>query len=184
MDNCYFRLEYGNNSRVVELPCYPDDISETLSPRWGSEEPIGRSSSIHSFYGTEDRKTSFSFDLHRDMTISIGSETSADIETILVLLRRSVYGNYTQNAINPPISTFRFGEFVIRGYVSSISFSDKKPIIDDEYALISVSVEMTQLGSPVSGELYAGFPNKHLNPYGDILVMPTEYINSYGERIK
>lgn len=160
MNDCYFRLQHGNNSVLYELPCYPDEISDSVAPpMWNEDSPVGRSAPIFSFNGTGGGSVSFSFDLHREMSNGV------PIENVLQLLRKSVYGRYSSSVVDAPISTFKFGEFIARGYVSNISFTNKKPIIDNEYQVISVSVELKRINRPIS----AGDLGRHLNPYNDTI---------------
>lgn len=178
---CYMIVKYGNNGKfgyggdseyLLELPIYPESVTETLSPRWESQNVLGRSAPISAYAGTELKSVNFSLDLHRDLmtgsyTIdantlnSIGGNVKTnqlagtqiqspdgpfDTRTWYVnankMLQISCYPQYTSNGLMPPITYFIFGQMILKGYVTSYSTTWKKPILNQFYGWNSVSISM------------------------------------------
>lgn len=141
--DCYMRLNVNSDNLVINLPCYPDEISDSTNVNWAETGIIGRSTPIYSYNSTSARNISFSFDLHREMPKNIGkNEDMYNIENILEVLRKCAYPNYENSGLKPPIVFFRFGKFATKGIVTSVSFTWKKPIVDRQYQLCSVSISM------------------------------------------
>ena len=151
---------YKGNSEIstCTLPCYPEEVSESTSSVWNDQPIVGRSSPITSFSGTGFRSVSFSMDLHRDMDTG-----STSIETILKSLRMSVYGSYESSGIQPPITTFIFGSFKIKGIVRSISYTWKKPIVDNQYQLCTVSISIDELAPITTSSAFRS--RNPMNPF-------------------
>lgn len=163
--DCYMRLNVNSDNKVVYLPCYPDEISDSTNVNWAETGIIGRSTPIYSYTSTSARSISFSFDLHREMPKYLGERNSNnlyDIEGILQVLRKCAYPNYANAGLKPPIVTFRFGKFKTRGIVTSVGYTWKKPIVDKQYQLCSVSISMYETPNSVWGanELYSS-----MNPF-------------------
>lgn len=142
MNNCYVRID-SYSSSSIELPCYPDEISDNTNANWSEEAIVGRSFPIAAYTGTGYRSISFSFTMHREM--------ASNIENVIQTLRKTVYPKYVSSGLTPPITTFRFGEFYVRGIVRSISFTWKKPIINRKYQVCDVSVSIDEIPSSVVG---------------------------------
>lgn len=164
LGDCYMILSTFNNN-VVELPTYPDEISDTTTVNWAESGIIGRSTPIYSYNSTSARAISFSFDLHREMPKYIGGNQQSevyDIEGILRTIRKCAYPNYASGGLKPPIVMFRFGEFKTKGIVTSVSYVWKKPIIKRKYQLCTVSVSMNETPNNVLGadDLYSS-----MNPF-------------------
>lgn len=72
---CYCLLKFGNanfgaggvNEYLLELPMYPENVTEGLEARWNSQSILGSSRDISAFAGTSLKNTNFSLTLHRDM---------------------------------------------------------------------------------------------------------------------
>lgn len=73
---CYCLLKFGNakdfglggkKEYLLELPMYPENVTEGLEARWSSQSILGRSADISAFAGTSLKSTNFSLTLHRDM---------------------------------------------------------------------------------------------------------------------
>jgi hypothetical protein len=157
-ESCFIKL--SSSSSYYNLPCYPDEVSDSTSSNWTDQSILGRSSPIEAFTGTSARGVSFSFDLHRDMD---GPDYSSNnIEKILEVLRSSVYPEYTSPGFVPIIVLFVFGEFKVRGAVKSVDFTWKKPIIDGYYSVCSVSVKVDEMPTSVRGSSELG---SSLNPF-------------------
>ena len=70
----------GDEEYLIELPLYPDEVTEQISARWQTQDILGRSAPISAYAGTSLKSVQFSLDLHRDlMTGSFGhSRTTLD----------------------------------------------------------------------------------------------------------
>jgi len=142
----YAELAFNKGTDIVfTLPCYPDQISESQSANWSQSQPLGRSSPISTFTGTGYRTFGLNFRLHREMVN--GDEEY--IDRILVELRRSVFPFYVEKGLQPPVTTFQFGQFRCKGYVESVSFNWQKPIIDGYYQCCDVSLNFVDVPDSV-----------------------------------
>lgn len=155
MNSCYVKVSTYLNEASTELPCYPDEIGDSTSANWADESIVGRSSPISAYTGTGYRSISFSFPMHREM--------ASNIEDVIKILRASVYPKYEAKGLTPPITTFRFGDFYVKGIVRSISFTWKKPIINKKYQVCEVSVSIDSTPSKVMSASDLG---TSLNPMG------------------
>lgn len=150
---CFLRVQHNGWSRkdekgrdiIFPLPCYPDQISESQSASWSQSSPLGRSSPISTYTGTGYRTFGLNFRLHREMC----NGNEAYIDEVLVELRRTVFPYYIEKGLQPPVTTFQFGQFRCKGYVESVSFSWMKPIIDGYYQCCDVSVNFVDVPDSV-----------------------------------
>lgn len=151
---CWFAIEYGSGNapfsdrdadgsydgaRVkYNLPCYPEEISDTVSTSWNDNEILGSTAPASAYASTGDRNVSFSFDLHREMTNNMD-----EIDNILRVLRSAAYPYYQSSGVLPPIVTFKFGEFKVRGKLQDVGYSWKLPINKyGQYSVCSVSISI------------------------------------------
>lgn len=80
---CYMLLKYGNSSYgtsndyeyLIELPMYPDQVTESISAQWETQSSLGRSSPISAYAETGLKSVQFSIDLHRDFLTGSFSHT-------------------------------------------------------------------------------------------------------------
>lgn len=72
---CYMIVKYGKNGKfgmgedyeyLIELPIYPEQVSEQISASWQQQKILGRSAPLVAYANTELKSVSFSLDLHRD----------------------------------------------------------------------------------------------------------------------
>lgn len=167
-NECYMYISNNNvsshnGSHIYELPCYPDEVSDSISVNWSDVSIIGRTP-IVAYNNTGLRNISFSMDLHLEMFYGYsgsysGSAESSPIQNssyriknILKALRSSVYPIYSSSGLKPPMVIFCFGELMMKGIIRSVGFQWKKPIIDKCYSLCTVSITMDELASPGKGE--------------------------------
>ena len=54
----------------INLPCYPEEVQNSVEATWNSQTIIGRTGTINTYVGTSDIITNFSFDLHREMPVN------------------------------------------------------------------------------------------------------------------
>lgn len=88
---CYMIVKYGNSNAfgvggdyeyLIELPLYPEQVSETITPNWQSQPVLGRSSPIAAYANTSLKSVSFSMDLHRDFLTGSFSHTAESLNEI------------------------------------------------------------------------------------------------------
>lgn len=177
---CYMLLKYGHNGTyglasdkeyLIELPIYPNEVSESISANWGDQKVLGRSSKLSAYANTELKSVSFSLDLHRDfLTGSFSHDQNTlynsggyqsrqaaglqvqssrgpfDTRTWYIninkMLQMSCYPQYTENGLIPPTTYFIFGQMILKGFVRSYQTSWKKPIINSFYGWNSVNIQM------------------------------------------
>lgn len=149
MHDCYVIISTYSSTEAIELPCYPDEISDNTNVNWAETGIIGRSSPIYAYNSTSSREVNFSFDVHREMMGDKGQK----IDFILNKLRSAAYPNYSSSGLVPPVVTFNFGYFRTKGILNSIGFVWKKPIVKGHYQSGTVSVSMKET------------PNKIYNAY-------------------
>lgn len=88
---CYMLLKYGNagsfglggkSEYLIELPLYPDEVTESINANWDEQQILGRSSSIAAFAGTSLKSVNFNLDLHRDLLTGSYSLTDQNLREI------------------------------------------------------------------------------------------------------
>lgn len=88
---CYMLLKYGNagsfglggtSEYLIELPMYPNEVTESINAQWEEQSIIGRSSSISTYAGTSLKSVNFTLDLHRDFLTGSYSLTRSNMEEI------------------------------------------------------------------------------------------------------
>ena len=177
---CYMIVKFGSNNTfgkggtteyLLELPMYPEQVTEQISPNWSTQSVLGRSAPISAYAGTSLKSVSFELDLHRDFmtgsaTMSTGelyaSGGSLDKQAAGLqkqtakgpfytrtwytnankMLQICCYPQYTSSGLIPPTTYFIFGQMILKGYVNSYSTTWKKPILNTFYGWNSVSINM------------------------------------------
>ena len=88
---CFMLVKYGKPNSfgggedyeyLIELPLYPEQVSEQISANWTPQNILGRSSPIVAYANTNLKNVSFSLDLHRDLltgSFSHTTETLVDV---------------------------------------------------------------------------------------------------------
>ena len=178
---CYMIVKYGRNNQfgltdgkdqyLIELPLYPDQVTESISAQWSSQKVLGRSSPVSAYANTDLKTVSFSLDLHRDF---LTGSFSHNTDTLLraggslqnqaagkqkqtnkgpfgtrtwytnanKMLQIACYPQYTSKGLIPPTTYFVFGQMILKGYVTSYQTEWKKPILNTFYGWNSVSITM------------------------------------------
>lgn len=177
---CYMLVKYGNSKSfgvggdyeyLIELPLYPEQVSETITPNWQSQPVLGRSSPIAAYANTSLKNVSFSLDLHRDLLTGSFSHTAESLHEIggteqnqaagrqqqsasgpfdtrtwyvsmNKMLQISCYPQYTKLGLIPPTTYFIFGQMILKGFVNNYNTEWKKPIINTFYGWNSVTINM------------------------------------------
>lgn len=179
---CYMLIKYGNAGNfgaagkqeyLIELPLYPDEVTETISTNWSKQKILGRSSEIAAYAGTDLKTVNFSFDLHRDFLTGSYSAPASKIKDALSgtsksqiaghqvqsdsgpfgtrswyvnmnkMLQMSCYPQYLGSGMIPPTTYFIFGQMILKGFVDSYSTTWKKPILNTFYGWNSVQLTMS-----------------------------------------
>lgn len=148
---CAIAIQYGAFEDppfvVLNLPCYPEEVAADVSSSWSEQTIIGRTGTLAAYTGTSNVKSSFSFDLHRDMMVPNASNGSApfgeDIDEIISKIKSGCYPQYGNNVLQPPRVTWKFGDMYISGRLDSVHEIWKTPIIKGAYAICSLSIQMT-----------------------------------------
>ena len=147
------QVNHGTTS--YPLPCYPEEVSESVSATWSTQSVIGRVGALQAYSNTSDVTCSFSFDMHMEVFWALyGLEIDNAIqvfEQVMQLLKSTAYPQYQSGLLIPPRTKFVFGDFKISGRVDNISISWKLPIIDKKYAVATVQVQMTSAASKIIG---------------------------------
>jgi len=177
---CYMLVKYGKKGTfgvggdyeyLIEIPIYPEQVSEQISANWSQQTVLGRSAPLSAYSSTDLKSVSFSMDLHRDFltgSFSHTAESMADIKadisnqaaglqkqtskgpfstrswyiSINKMLQVSCYPQYTSIGMIPPTTYFIFGQMILKGFVKSYSTEWKKPIINTFYGWNSVTINM------------------------------------------
>ena len=178
---CYMLIKYGKPGSfgvggdyeyLIELPIYPEQVTESIAAGWSKQQILGRSSPLSAYANTDLKSVSFSMDLHRDLltgSFSHNMSTLAAVPNASVakqaaglqvqsgpgpyatrswyvninkMLQAACYPQYTNNGQIPPTTYFIFGQMILKGYVSSYSTHWKKPIINTFYGNNTVDITM------------------------------------------
>lgn len=178
---CYMLVKFGRNNTfglsgdyeyLIELPLYPDEVTESISAQWQTQPILGRSSPLAAYSNTSLKTVNFTLDLHRDLLTGSFGHTRSSLESAggslnkqaaglqiqsakgpfatrswytsaNKMLQISCYPQYTSNGLIPPTTYFIFGQMILKGFVESYSTTWKKPIINTFYGWNSVSIQMS-----------------------------------------
>lgn len=178
---CYMLVKYGKAGQfgiggdyeyLIELPIYPEQVTESIDPNWGKQNVLGRSSPLSAYANTDLKRVSFSLDLHRDFLTGSFSHTQASMmaipgmtgpkqvagrqkqtakgpfhtrswyTSINKMLQIACYPQYTSVGLIPPTTYFIFGQMILKGYLVSYQTSWKKPILNSFYGWNTVDISM------------------------------------------
>ena len=178
---CYMLIKYGHNGEfgftdssqyLLELPLYPDEVTESISSNWNSQKVLGRSAPLSAYANTDLKHVNFNLELHRDLLTGSFSHTHDTMMSVPnmrpeyqaaglqkqtdkgpfwtrtwyvnanKMLQISCYPQYTEKGLIPPTTYFIFGQMILKGYVTSYQTEWKKPIINSFYGWNSVSISM------------------------------------------
>lgn len=99
---CYMLIKFGNQysfgisgdkEYLVQLPVYPEQVTESIGVKWQPQEILGRSSPIAAYANTELKNVSFTLKFHRDLLTGSYSLTDSSLNDIYYNERR-LSGNY------------------------------------------------------------------------------------------
>ena len=139
MDN-YIIIADGTSQIILNFPLYPDEIQEGYSAEWSPQQIIGRPVPVGTYTGAGYRSVSFSFETHREL--------HEDIDNLLLQLRKACYPTYPTHSGDgyiPRTTIIQIGNFIFTGYITSVNYTWRKPIIDNKYQVCSVSLQMNAI---------------------------------------
>lgn len=177
---CYMLIKYGHAGQfgisgdyeyLIELPMYPDQVSEQISASWQTQKVLGRSAPLAAYANTDLKSVSFSLDLHRDFLTGSFSHNTESLRatggtlaeqaagyqhqtakgpfntrswytSANKMLQIACYPQYTERGLIPPTTYFIFGQMILKGFVQNYSTEWKKPILNSFYAWNSVTISM------------------------------------------
>lgn len=177
---CYMLVKYGNPGKfgiggdyeyLIELPLYPNTVTEQISANWETQTVLGRSAAISAYANTSLKSVNFDLELHRDLLTGSYSHTRSSLissggtlanqaaglqaqtakgpfgtrtwyTNVNKMLQIACYPQYTSSGLIPPTTYFVFGQMILKGYVESYSTTWKKPILNTFYGWNSVSINM------------------------------------------
>lgn len=113
---CYMIVKYGKNGKfgvggdyeyLIELPLYPQQVTESISPQWEQQKVLGRSAPLSAYANTDLKQVSFSLDLHRDFLTGSFSHSNDTLKAVRPnmseeeLLKRQAAGLQLQTEKGP-----------------------------------------------------------------------------------
>jgi len=151
VDENFILLSDGVELEEIKMPLYPDEISEGYSANWSTNDIVGRPVPVGTYVGAGYRSVSFSFDTHREL--------HPDIDNFLVKIRRACYPTYhtkSGDGYIPRTVFVKIGNFVAIGYITSVNYQWRKPIIDGNYQVCNIQIQMNaiDMGEIQQDEVY------------------------------
>lgn len=150
----YYSCSTINNGQSYVLPVTPGSFSLGASSNFAEQNMLGRGHPLSAYVNSGSRSFSFSFTVHRDMWGSekiqgslSGSDGYSTLDTLLVHFQKMVLPSYKSNTIIPPITRFSFGQFIFKGYVTSLNISpvENASLKNGKYSAYNISVQMTSV---------------------------------------
>lgn len=177
---CYMLVKFGyagsfgkgdKYEYLLELPLYPDEVTESISANWEKQNVLGRSAALSAYANTDLKSVSFSLTLHRDLLTGSFSHNTASLlatggnlsqqaagfqkqtdkgpfstrtwyTNANKMLQICCYPQYTSAGLIPPTTYFVFGQMILKGYVTNTSTTWKKPILNTFYGWNTVNITM------------------------------------------
>ena len=136
------------NGIVLNIPCYPTSISDSVSANFSSESLFTSTEPYVVFSNSGPRSVSVSFRFHREMR---GIDYDTYIDTIIYTLQAACYP-VNDGAMAVPVRLIIANEINIMGVLSGgVSTSYEPPIIDGKYNIVNISFTIQEVyGSNIS----------------------------------
>lgn len=150
----YYSCSSVESGKDFLLPVTPGSFTLGASANFAEQNMLGRSHPLSAYINSGARSFSFSFIVHRDMWGSdkvagemSGLEGADQMDQLLDHFQKMVLPAYSMGTIIPPITRFSFGNFLFKGYVTSLTFSpvEGSAIKHSKYSAYSISVQMTSI---------------------------------------
>jgi len=140
------------------LPCYPDEISDSMQSTFQDTSALGRSAPVYTFSHSGPRQVQISITLHRDIMDDLNAGVSnvdlspnEDYIDALIKALQSIAlprYNLSNKAVEPPLVALRLADEVfIKGVVTSgIGLTYEKPILsNNKYARVKLSITVAEV---------------------------------------
>ena len=72
----------GQSEYLIELPMYPEQVTESINANWEEQQVLGRSSPLSAYSGTSLKSVSFELNLHRDFITGSHSLTKGELKDV------------------------------------------------------------------------------------------------------
>ena len=140
--NCYIIV----NGDKVQIPCYPESVSDSNTASYSSVNPLGRSEPFQIYNNSGPRSVSVSFTMHCEM---VGNYEY--VPNLVKLIESATYPNY-DNAVSAVKCTLVIGKSIkITGIITNTETRWYGPIIDEKYQMVDISFSVTECtGNPKS----------------------------------
>lgn len=150
---------YHTKTGIV-LPNYPDNMTDSTTANFQSNNPLGRSAPIYSYANSGPRTISFQFQLHREMLEQVNHNNPSNIfpgddyvDRLVKEIQAAALPNYasSEKMVDPPLVACRIGnEVYIKGVIQgAVTVSYSGPILsgkyDDKYALCNVGFQISEV---------------------------------------
>lgn len=178
---------YHTNTLII-LPNYPENMQDSSSASFASNNPLGRSAPIYSYTGSGPRSVGFQFELHREMLDQVNGftgGTSVDtVDRLIKEIQAAVLPNYAASSkmVDPPLVACRVGvDVYIKGIINGpVSVSYSGPILyNDKYALCNIGFSITEV-DPYDAEVVQNIGSYRYS--GDILLNTSLDQNTYSAK--
>lgn len=150
----YYTCTTIDSGKQYTLPVTPGSFTLGSSTNFAEQNMLGRGHPLSAYVNSGARSFSFSFTIHRDMWGSdkiSGSQSSGgssvSLDTLLVHLQKMTLPEYKSGTIIPPVTRLCFGDFIFKGYVTSLTISpvENASLRKGKYSAYNISVSMTSI---------------------------------------
>lgn len=171
--DCYIYLHHVDT--FIVLPSFAEANNDSISVKFNSDTPLGRTAPIYSYANSGPRSLQVSFTLHRDMMYELNysisqysdlieqsRETTTNVNTgkeefyvdYVDLMARQIQAaalpTYSQASkmINPPLVSLKLGnDIFIKGVVNgSVGVSYGLPVLaNGKYAQVTIQFSITEV---------------------------------------
>lgn len=169
-------LETGNYiylyhlDEFIELPTYPENITDTLSSNFAQTSALARSAPVFTYSNSGPRSITFQFILHRDLVDEVNAggvstfslEVGEDyVDALIRKIQAIALPKYTvaSKSVVPPMVAVRIGageDIFIKGVVhGGVTVGYSGPILSNgQYATVSLSFTVYEI-DPYDAETVA-----------------------------
>lgn len=147
--------------KFLLLPTYPEQISDSNSASYSTNNPLSRSAPIFAYSYSGPRTVQINLTLHRDLMTQLNYSTSnvnlnevelGDdyVDFLAKAIQTIVIPKYssTSKMVNPPMVALRFGnEIYVKGVVTGgVTVTYRGPILNDnKYAIVDISFTVSEV---------------------------------------
>lgn len=165
-NKCKVNLHYENTNENVtmNLPVYPEEVTNSITTNYASYDILGRPGSISAYNNTGDITTQFSLHMHRELKtpggmtiqslyqtddkpyeIDLASFNKIDKIVSLIEAGQYPYLNSIGSASYAPIMTYKFGDTLIVGKQTSCNTKWSGPKIEGKYMDVTINISITNV---------------------------------------